>query len=145
MKSEKSTFRGIARNVNQREDIRGLTFRLERIDNEGNVIDYVATSAMDSLSLKGGLVDGDEIEVNGKIDKEGLLIPKQIRNLKTEAYIMKPGSNKGFVLFLLPFIFAITGLFFGRGAEGFITGFLVGAFLCVFILIIWAVVINVRS
>ena len=136
MKSEKNTFRGIARNVN------GLRFRLERIDNEGNVIDYVATSAMGSL--KGDLVDGDEIEVVGKINKEGLLIANKILNLKTRAHILGAGLNKGFaIVFLLPFIFAIIGLI--GGVEGFIGGLIFGCFLAVFIGIIFVVVSVFRS
>jgi hypothetical protein len=138
MKSEKSTFRGIARNVN------GLRFRLERIDNEGNVIDYVATSAMGSLT--GDLVDGDEIEVVGKINKEGLLIANKILNLKTRAYIMKSGLiNKGFVIFLLPFIFAIIIGLISGSPEGFVGGFIFGCFLAVFIFIIFMVVTVFRS
>jgi hypothetical protein len=137
MKSEKSTFRGIARNVN------GLRFRLERIDNEGNVIDYVATSAMGSLT--GDLVDGDEIEVVGKINKEGLLIANKILNLKTRAYIMKSGLNKGIVIFLLPPIFAIIIGLISGSLEGFIGGLIFGCFLAVFIFIIFMVVTVFRS
>lgn len=138
MKSEKKTFRGIARNVN------GLRFRLERIDNEGNVIDYVATSAMGSL--KGDLVDGDEIEVVGKINKEGLLIANKILNLKTRANILGSlGLNKGIVIFLLPPIFAIIIGLISGSPEGFIGGLIFGCFLAVFIFIIFMVVTVFRS
>lgn len=88
MRSKKSTSRGIVRNVNWRkgnysEDI--LTFRIERVDSEGNFIDYIPVSLVGHI--KGGVVDGDEVEVTGKINKEGLLNAKIIHNLVTQVKI----------------------------------------------------------
>lgn len=147
MKSDTSTFRGIARNVNWRKKggenpIDVLTFRIERIDGEGNLIDYIPVTM--EGDIKGGVVDGDEIEVVGRINKEGLLIPNKILNLKTRAHIMKSDSkNKVFVIFLFPFIFGIIGLI--GGIEGFVAGFIFGGFLAVFIFFILVVVSAFRS
>lgn len=139
---EEGAFRGIARNVEQRLEngYTVLAFRIEQIDNEGNIIDYVQVELRDPR-IKGTLVDGDEVEVVGKIGKEGILIPKKIFNLKTKAYISKSTSNIGIVLFLIPFITAIVGFLVTRWTmEGAIMGFLGGLFLTVFLFIVVAAV-----
>jgi hypothetical protein len=132
---EEGVFRGIARNVEQRLEngYTVLAFRIEQVDNEGNITGYVQVELRDPR-IKGTLVDGDEVEVVGEIGKEGLLIPKKILNLKTNAYISKSSSNKGIVLFLVPFITAMVGFFVTRWTmEGAIMGFLGGLFLTVFL------------
>jgi hypothetical protein len=139
---EEGVFRGIARNVEQRLEsgYTVLTFRIEQIGNEGNIIGYVQVELRDPR-IKGTLVDGDEVEVVGKIGKEGILLPKKILNLKTSAYITKSDSGKGVILFFLPFIFGIVGFFATRWSfEGALTGFLGGCFLAVFFFIIWAAI-----
>jgi hypothetical protein len=111
MKSEKSTFRGIVRNVNWREKggehpIDILAFRIERVDSEGNLIDYIPVT-MEGRHIKGNVVDGDEVEVTGKIDKEGLLNAESIHNLGTHAYIKvkKTSAVAIFSIFLVVIFF----------------------------------------
>lgn len=141
IRGKESVFRGIARNVEKRleDGYTVLYFRVEQIDSEGNVIDYVQVELREPR-IRGTLVDGDEVEVMGKIGKDGILSPKTILNLKTNANITKSGSNVGFIVFLLPFIIGAVG-FIGTGAtfEGAMLGFLGGCFLAVFIFIIYAV------
>jgi len=98
MKNKEKTIRGVARNVEWREKngYTVLSFRVEQIDNEGNVIDCTQVELREAM-VKGTLVDGDKVEVTGKIDPEGILIPGRIQNLKTNACIAKSGSNKGAV------------------------------------------------
>ena len=127
----KKAFRGIARNVNWRKKggeypIDVLTFRIERMDNEGNVIDYVPV-IMEG-HIKGNLVDGDEVEVVGKIDSDGLLNAETIHNIRTKAYIRTQKTGLG--LLIIPFIFGslfiIFGVFAGIAGEpgtGPFTGF----------------------
>ena len=141
VRGKEGTFRGVARNVEKRLEngYTVLSFRVEQIDDEGNVIDYVQVELRDPR-IRGALVDGDEVEVIGKIGKEGILLPKNILNLTTKAHVTKSSSNKGVLLFLFPFIFGIVG-FFGTGAtfEGAMMGFLGGCFITVFLFIIYAV------
>jgi hypothetical protein len=142
MVGEEGVFRGIVRNVERRleDGYTVLAFRIEQIDNEGNIVGYIQVELRDPR-IKGTLVDGDEVEVVGEIGKEGILIPKKILNVKTKAYISKSSSNIGIVLFLVPFITAIIGFFVSRWSmEGAITGFLVGLFLTVFLFIVAAAV-----
>ena len=139
---EKGAFFGIVRNVERRleDGYTVLAFRIEQIDNEGNIVGYIQVELRDPR-IKGTVVDGDEVEVIGEISKEGILIPKKILNVKTKAYISKSSSNLGMVLFLIPFIAAIIGFLFSRWSmEGAITGFLVGGFLTVFLFIVAAAV-----
>ena len=140
-KGKEGVFRGIARNVQQRQEngYTVLSFRVEQIGKEGNVLGYVQVEQRESR-IKGTLVDGDEVEVVGKIDKEGIVSPKRILNLTTKAQITNFGSTKGVLLFLLPFILGAVG-FIGAGAtlEGALMGFLGGCFLTVFLFIIIAV------
>jgi hypothetical protein len=137
---EEGVFRGIARNVEQRQEngFTVLTFRIEQIDKEGNISGYVQVELRDPR-IKGTLVEGDEVEVVGEIGQDGLLIPTRILNLKTKAYISKSGSNIAFVLFLVPFLTAVVGFLVTRWAiEGAIMGFLGGLFLAVFLFIVAA-------
>jgi len=138
---KEGTFRGIARNVQQRQEngYTVLTFRVEQIDNVGNVLGYTQVELREPR-IRGTLVDGDEVKVVGKIDKEGILSPKQILNLRTGAHITKSRSNIWFVLFLLPFIFGVVGFVVARAIEGAIMGFLGGCFVTVFLFIILAAV-----
>ena len=143
----KGAFRGIARNVQQRveDSFTVLTFRVERLDSTGNILDYIQVELKDP-KIRGTLVDGDEVEVEGEIDKEGILVPRRIRNLRTSSYITKASSGKGFILFLPPFILGALGFFIGSttrsigSIEGALTGFIAGCFLAVFIFIIIAVI-----
>jgi hypothetical protein len=141
VRGKESAFRGIARNVEQRLEngYSVLNFRVEQIDNQGNVIDYVQVELREPR-IRGTLVEGDEVEVVGKIDKDGILSPTRILNLKTQSHITKHGSNKGIILFLLPFIFAVAGFVTVGAFEGALMGFLGGCFLTVFLFIILAVV-----
>ena len=116
----KKTFRGIARNVNWRKkggeySIDVLTFRIERIDNEGNVTDYVPVTMKGHI--KGNLVDGDEVEVVGKIDSDGLLNAETIYNIRTKAYIRTQKTGLG--LLIIPLIFV--SLFITFGVFGGVT------------------------
>ena len=100
----KKAFRGIARNVNWRKEkeyFDVLTFRIERRDNEGNIIDYVPVT-MEGY-IKGNLADGDEVEVVGKIDSDGLLNAESIYNIRTKSYIRTQKTGLG--LLIIPFIF----------------------------------------
>ena len=137
---EEGVFRGIARNVEQRLEngYTVMTFRIEQVDKEGNIIGYVQVELRDPR-IKGTLVEGDGVEVVGKIGEDGLLVPKKILNLKTKAYVSKSSSNAGIVLFLVPFITAIVGFLATRWSmEGAIMGFLGGLFLAVFLFFIIA-------
>ena len=107
----KKAFRGIARNVNWRKEkeyFDVLTFRIERIDNEGNVIDYVPVT-MEGY-IKGNLADGDEVEVVGKIDSNGLLNAESIYNIRTKSYIR---TRKTDLWLVIPFIFICLFIIFG--------------------------------
>ena len=88
MVNDKRIFRGVARNVEWRKEdnINVLAFRIEQTDDEGDVINYVPAELREVI-IKGTLVDGDEVEAVGNIDKEGILIPKRIVNLRTKACI----------------------------------------------------------
>jgi hypothetical protein len=143
---KRGAFRGIARNVHQRQEdgFSVLTFRVERVDNVGNILDYVQVELREPR-IRGTLVDGDKVEVEGEMDEEGILAPNRIFNLRTKAFVAKASSGKGFVLFLPPFIFAAVGFAVGSmnrsigPMEGAMGGFLAGCFLAVFIFIILAV------
>jgi hypothetical protein len=132
-------YRGIARNVQQREEggFTVLSFRVERVDREGNILDYVQVELRDP-KIRGTVVDGDEVEVQGEIDEYGILIPERIQNLRTQARVSKSSSGKGLIIFLLPFLLGGGGLLTGS-MEGAMTGFLAGCFLAVVIFIIMAV------
>ncbi|UCE96487.1 MAG: hypothetical protein JSV51_02485 [Candidatus Bathyarchaeota archaeon] len=137
---EEGVFRGIARNVEQRLEngYTVLSFRIEQIDNEGNITGYVQVELRDPR-IKGTLVEGDDVEVVGKIGKDGLLIPNKILNLKTKAYISKSSSNIGIFLFFVPFITAIGGFIASRWTmEGAIMGFIGGLIPTVLIFFILA-------
>jgi len=123
----KKTFRGIARNVNWRKEkeyFDVLTFRIERRDNEGNIIDYVPVT-MEGY-IKGNLADGDEVEVVGKIDSDGLLNAETIYNIRTKAYIrtkkidldlLKTGSDLLIIFSIFGSLFMIFLVFAGITGE----------------------------
>lgn len=144
MKSGESTSQGIVRNVQWREKngYTILTFRIELLDDEGNITSYVPIELRETM-IQGSLVDGDEVNVRGTMNSQGILIPSQILNVRTNSYITKTGSNKGLVLFLLPFIFGIIGLFI-HPFEGALIGFLVGCFCAVFLFIVLAVIYSFK-
>jgi len=146
----KKAFRGIARNVNWRKKggeypIDVLTFRIERMDNEGNVIDYVPV-IMEG-HIKGNLVDGDEVEVVGKIDSDGLLNAETIHNIRTKAYIRTQKTGLG--LLIIPFIFGslfiIFGVFAGIAGEpgtGPFTGFAMFFFILAIISLVVILIVS---
>ncbi len=75
--------------------------------------------------MKGSIANGDEVEVTGMVNEEGIFKSERIHNLKTNAVIAKGGSQKGILIFLLPFVFMVIGLFI-RPFEGAVIGFLSG-------------------
>jgi hypothetical protein len=122
MANAKRTFRGVARNVEWREENNFpiLTFRIEQTDDEGNVVNYTPAE-LRGMFVKGNLVDGDEVEATGEIDPEGILIPKRIINLRTKACI-KYGPYKWNFIFVYAIISGIIG-----GIIGAIIGGIIGA------------------
>ena len=146
----KKAFRGIARNVNWRKKggeypIDVLTFRIERRDNEGNVTDYVPVTMKGHI--KGNLVDGDEVEVVGKIDSDGLLNAETIYNIRTKAYIRTQKTGLG--LLIIPFIFGslfiIFGVFAGIAGEpgtGPFTGFAMFFFILAIISLVVILIVS---
>jgi len=146
----KKAFRGIARNVNWRKKggeypIDVLTFRIERRDNEGNIIDYVPVT-MEGY-IKGNLADGDEVEVTGKIDSEGLLEAESIYNITTKAYIRTQKTGLG--LLIIPFIFGSLFMIFlvfagitGETGTGPFTGFAMFFFILAIISLVVILIVS---
>ncbi len=139
MGDRKSIISGIARNVSWKKEgaeysVDVLTFRVERVDNEGNVIDYMPVR-MEGL-IKGNLVDGDEVEVAGEIDDDGLLNAKSIYNMRTKSYIRTRKTGLG--LLVVPFIFIslfiISVILGGIAEQGKVLGPMTGLVLLLFIL-----------
>jgi len=73
-------FRGVVRRVEWRKEEPHtiLTFTLEQRDEDtGNIYNNILVE-LRGLQVKGRVVDGNAVEVIGKIDDEGILIPKSI-------------------------------------------------------------------
>ena len=140
----KKVFRGIARNVNwkkEEEYFDVLTFRIERRDNEGNIIDYVPVT-MEGY-IKGNLADGDEVEVTGKIDSDGLLNAESIYNIRTQ--------KTGLGLLIIPFIFiclfmilvVLGGVTEWKHGPGPMTGFAMFFFILAIISLVVILIVSV--
>ena len=123
MVNDKKVFRGVARNVEWREqdNCTVLAFRIEQTDDEGNVINYTPVELRE-IMIKGTLVDGDKIETVGEIDTEGILIPKRIVNLRTKGCITRYSPNK----WIFIFFYAVGGIIIGS-MIGAIIGGVIGA------------------
>lgn len=83
--------RGTARGVEKREVSNGgvgkedyLAFRLEIVDNEGNVREFVPTEAR-AKEISGKIMEGDTLIVIGRRNRQGLLKPKSIYNVTTNS------------------------------------------------------------
>ena len=135
MKKQESQVRGIVRNVNLREEDSDsvLSFRVEQADEEGNITNYTEIEHRDYI-LRGSLVNGDEVEVTGIKDEQGIVKSTKIHNLKTNAVITQSRPKKGILIFLLPFLFMLIGLAI-RPFEGAVIGFIIGGVFTVFIFI----------
>ena len=73
-------FQGVVRRVEWRKEEPHtiLTFTLEQRDEDtGNIYNNILVE-LRGLQVKGRVVDGNAVEVIGKIDDEGILIPKSI-------------------------------------------------------------------
>jgi hypothetical protein len=138
--SKNEKFEGIARNVNWFDSQRhidsqiqdhyvGLAFRLEQADEMGNITDVIQVQVerkrgRKAYPLKGTLLDGDEVMVQGQVNGAGVLIPQQITNVRTGAAVI---SGKDPISFLgvikVMFALIMVGIFFVAfiGAALFIT------------------------
>jgi hypothetical protein len=68
-----------------------LAFRIEQTDPTGMLLNQIPVEIADQHkpgTLRRCLVEGDEVEVIGSFDDAGMLIPEQIRNLKTQALVI---------------------------------------------------------
>lgn len=85
MKKNEDTFRGIVRNLKWRkeEPYTIVTFRLEQRDEEDKIYNYIPVKIKE-LQVNVYATDEAEVEVIGKVNKEGMLIPKSIRILWDE-------------------------------------------------------------
>jgi len=118
--------RGTARDVEKREvSSKGhdkasedyLSFRLERVDDEGNVMELIPIEIR-AENIPGRIIkDGDTVIVMGRRNRQGLMIPKFIFNVTTNSEIKVKGF--GFVDAILGgflgiiVIFSALGLFVG--------------------------------
>lgn len=98
--------RGVARNVQRvaRDEIKVLTFRVERYDGSGNRLSPVGVEFRNYRS--GGLNDGEEVEVIGSW-KRGTLRAQKVTNLTTHAEVVGPGAAAKVVSRVLITIFLI--------------------------------------
>ncbi len=111
----KSIVRGVARGVSWRKEgaeypLDVLTFRVEQVDENGNIINYVPVT-MKGL-IKGSIADGDEVEVVGHVDDDGWLNAESIYNLKTHAYT-KPQKSLLSTVFIIIFIVIFLSIIYG--------------------------------
>ena len=97
---------GIARNVEMRQESQGenfhetvLTFRVEILDEKGDVIEYKSVEFRAS-SISGDIRDGDEVKVEGQI-KDGFLFANSVTNLNTSAKVQKKSNSKIFTIFII--------------------------------------------
>ncbi|NOQ23059.1 MAG: hypothetical protein GQ565_10495 [Candidatus Aegiribacteria sp.] len=91
MKRGKGIFRGIARNVEWRNEGKFTVVfcKLEQVDEDGNITNFVPVTIREKKIL-GNLNDSDEIELGGKIKADGMLKPKIVYNKTTQAYMKQP-------------------------------------------------------
>jgi hypothetical protein len=115
--------RGTARGVENKEfkdNVTGtdkfLAFRLEIVDNEGNIKELVPVEVL-AKTISGRIRDGDTIVVIGKRNRRGLLKPKGIYNESTKLVI----KMKNFTLFGTA-LGCLTGIFFLASIFGLVTG-----------------------
>ncbi|MDF9797100.1 putative membrane protein [Catalinimonas alkaloidigena] len=93
-----------------------LAFRLEIVDKEGNVLELIPVETR-AKKIVGRIKEGDTLLVLGKINRHGLLKPKEIYNVSTHLEI----RLKGYTFFGTA-IGCLMGLLFTASVFGLIGG-----------------------
>lgn len=124
---ERTTVTGVARNVTWRESqaVPVLTFRIEQVDEVGNVTGYVSVRST-STEIKDVVTDGDEVEVIGTLTENGILELEELANRTTGA-TFTPSSNRLLGWLALVFFGVVIGAMIGSFVAPFSGGPAVGA------------------
>ena len=93
-----------------------LAFRLEVVDNEGNIQDLIPVETQ-AREILGKIKEGDTLVVLGKRNRQGLLKPKSIYNVSTRLEI----KTKGYTFFGTA-VGCLMGLLFTASVFGLIGG-----------------------
>ena len=156
MASSQMHCRGIARNIHWHDSptrSKVLSFRIEELDDSGNVARYVPVE-LSQLDVVDIIVDSDEVEVTGRMQKNGILAPELVRNVRTGAIIdaSRPGGRmKYLIAFSLPFVFGLAGFLLSLGSRhapgmsGLVDGFIAGGFICIAAWVAMAIIDSRRS
>jgi hypothetical protein len=114
----RGTVRGVRKDIlifgvgNRREE-RELTFRLEQIDDVGNIIEIIPSSAKFSMNQTTGMInDGDTVVVLGSRDSSGLFVARKLYNESTNCEFNLKQNPVSLVLVLLVLIAIGFFLFF---------------------------------
>lgn len=85
------TFEGVARNVRRpRVKNEEVTFRLEEVDDAGNV---TGSRVVECHAIDTDIVtDGDRVRVVGRIKDDGAILPRKIENRETDLTVEAPSG-----------------------------------------------------
>lgn len=123
---KRTTVTGVARNVTWRES--QITFRVEQVDDVGNVTGYVSVEGT-TIESKDMVTDGDTVEVTGTLNENEVLELKELENQTTGAtFTLSYGFLRWIVLgIVLSFMGVVPGAMIGSFVAPFSGGPAVGA------------------
>ena len=112
--------RGQARNVvddsYQQEEgyqktaqIKVLTFNLVIEDRDGNMIEAIPVELSSKKSFTSRIKEGDHIILNGKRNKNGIILAKKVYNISTHSIVKNQGKSQSIIYAFLSFLGFLTG------------------------------------
>ena len=112
--------RGQARNVvddsYQQEEgyqktaqIKVLTFNLVIEDRDGNMIEAIPVELSSKKSFTSRIKEGDHIILNGKRNKNGIILAKKVYNISTHSIVKNQGKSQSSLYAFLSFLGFLTG------------------------------------